>query len=162
MNKNGFVFENIGFDNISSKNSTISSEILRYFSIYCKAKEKGMEQLGPKEYMELVLSTVFLLKFLKEDIGEINLNDNQKNSLIVFQRYVYREYTGEYSENYLKYSLWRKDNVLRYSIDKYDIYLNDLKSDWKRIFTILVPNYENLKNVAAIILRTANKIGVLE
>ncbi|MBA2851192.1 hypothetical protein HNP86_001323 [Methanococcus maripaludis] len=155
-------FKNFGFSELSTKSLTVSSEILVYFTTYCEGKKKGFDKLNPKEYMHLVFSTLSLITILKEEISDITLTEEQKRAFLVFQRYGYRELTGEYEKNYLKYSLWRKTDFLKYSIDKYDIFLEEKNIGWKKIYAIPVPNYIHMEAIGTLILRIANKLGILD
>uniref|UniRef100_A9A7L3 Uncharacterized protein n=1 Tax=Methanococcus maripaludis (strain C6 / ATCC BAA-1332) TaxID=444158 RepID=A9A7L3_METM6 len=155
-------FENFGFSELSTKSSTVSSEILRYFTTYCEGKKKGFDKLNPKEYINLVFLTLMLIKLLKEEINGINLNEEQKRAFLVFQKYGCHELTGEYEKNYLKYSIWRKADFLKYSIDKYDIFLEEKNREWKKIYAIPIPNYAHMNTIGAVILRVANKLGIFD
>ncbi|ABO35593.1 hypothetical protein MmarC5_1295 [Methanococcus maripaludis C5] len=155
-------FESSPYNSLCSKTISTSSEILRYFTTYCEGKKKGFDKLNPRDYMKLLLSTVVVLNVLRDEIKELTLNLEQKLALDVFKKYAYKELMGDYEKNYLKFSLWRKNDILRYSIDKYNIHLEDKNKNWKKIYAIPVPNYTHMNTIGAVILRVANKLGVFD
>ncbi|ABR54050.1 conserved hypothetical protein [Methanococcus vannielii SB] len=153
-------FKKLGINVISSRTTPISSEVLRYFVDYFKAKNKGFNSLEPKKYLELILFTLIIFELLKEEINTLNLNDDEKNTIEVFKQYINRELTGEYIENYLKYLIWKKDEVVRYSIDEYKSYLEVENSGWVKIYAIPIPNIVHLEAIGNIFLKASKNLGI--